>query len=173
MKSVAPLNGEHAPESWLYVRDVDTSEWHVVSDFGILAPRQTWALCGRWPNRRSGWSEAHTDRAGLAIHDVCRYWAGIGGPWLYVRSWSSGDWHVIRDAGDGRAHVPALCGHVPDTTDGWTRLAKKPVGLELHNACRVRRDQVDLEKVLTQTPAFDALAYPDGMASPDSTYVAD
>lgn len=159
MKPAARLNGEHAPgPSLLYVRDAETAEWHVVSDFGILAPRQTWALCGRWPSRRNGWSEAHTERAGLAIHDVCRYWAGIGGPWLYVGSWSPGGWHVIRDRGDGPAQGPALCGHVPDA-DGWIRLAKKPVGLDLHEVCRLHRDLSDFEEGLTETsPGSDPAA---------------
>jgi len=152
MKSAARNIGKHSPGSWLYVRDAETSEWHVVSDFGILAPIQTWALCGSWPSRRTGWNEAHSERAGLAIHDVCRFWAGIGGPWLYVSSWSRKDWHVIRDGGDGRAQVPALCGHVPDT-DGWTRLAQNPVGLALHEVCRLRRDYLDLKEVLTDNRA--------------------
>src|SRR5437879_5144848 len=97
MKPAARLDGEHAPgPALLYVRDAETAEWHVVSDFGILALQQTWALCGRWPNRPTGWTEAHSERAGLAIHDVCRFWAGIGGPWLYVSSSKPGGWHVVR-----------------------------------------------------------------------------
>ena len=160
MKSAARNIGKHSPGSWLYVRDAETSEWHVVSDFGILALRQTWALCGRWPSRRTGWNEALTERAGLAIHDVCRYWAGIGGPWLYVHSWSPGDWHVIRGWGNRPAQGPALCGHVPDG-DGWTRLAHKPVGLEVHEVCRLRRDHLDLEEVLAErSPGIDPAAPP-------------
>src|SRR5438067_6755056 len=110
MNLVTGATGQHAIRPCLYVRDPDTAEWHVVNDFGMVAPLKSWALCGRWPSRSSGWTEVHAKRAGLSIHDVCRYWAGIGGPWLYVGVCGQVDWHVIHDSGDDRgAHVPALC----------------------------------------------------------------
>lgn len=145
MRSVAPSRDKYLPDVRLFVRDDDASEWHVVGDVGMLAPRHAWALCGRWPSSRAGWSEAVTERGGLRIHDMCRYWARIGGPWLYVRSSGQGQWHVVREQGDGPAVAPALCGRMPDV-DGWAGCADKPIALDLHDDCRALRDSLDLDR---------------------------
>jgi hypothetical protein len=117
----------------------------VVGDFGLLTPRQTWALCGQWPSNPGGWDMAVVGRAGLRIHDLCRYWARIGGPWLYVRSPSLPfEWHVIRDTGEESPLATALCGHIPDR-NGWVRSVQEPLGLDLHDQCRAERDRLDFD----------------------------
>ena len=137
-------NGVREADNPLYfVRDAGT-EWHIAADNGFLPAHQSWTLCGRWPSWNREWKEATTDGAAVAIHDTCRYWAHIGGPWLYVRAHASNVYHVVSGLAEEPTRASALCGDAPDR--GWLALVDRPIGLTLHDACRAQRDQLDLEQ---------------------------
>src|SRR4051812_45364558 len=83
-------------QPWHFVRDVEGAEWHIAAEMGCLPAHQSWTLCGRWPTQGSDWKEATTDNASiLSIHDTCRFWARIGGPWVYVGTYPSSVYHVV------------------------------------------------------------------------------
>ena len=152
MSSSMSSNGAwESDKPWHFVRDVVGAEWHIAAEFGYLPVHQSWTLCGRWPTQRSGWKDHTTDETCVAIHDTCRFWARIGGPWLYVRTSSSNVYHVVLGRAEETTRASALCGEAPDPA--WTVLVDRPIALALHDACRVQRDLFDLETRQSQLEA--------------------
>jgi hypothetical protein len=128
----------------MYVSDSGAGYWHVVLPFPPLPAVATWAVCGHWPRAASGWRHTRRDARNLALHDTCRFWAAIGGRWLYVRGTDNEGWHVVaitEKPSVGR-EPRTLCGatHGPDP---WIAATTNPATLDLHPACRAERDAAD------------------------------
>jgi hypothetical protein len=128
--------------TWLYVTDLTDTELHVVEQSALLPTNQSWTLCGRWPLGERGWHVVLSDRGNLMVHDVCRYWAGMGRQWHYARDQDTDEWHVLPEV-DDPAEAVALCGQRPPRSAHWGVLAANPTGHPLHAVCRARRDEED------------------------------
>jgi hypothetical protein len=126
----------------LYVSDSGQGEWHVVQQRYLVVPEvHGWAVCGCWPSSPAGWRLVRQDCVDLRLHDTCRFWAGIGQRWVYVRAANTSEWHVVKDA-ELSGYAVALCGQQPHLEE-WISATGNPAGLNVHSRCRALRDQVD------------------------------